>query len=101
MNRTEHLLTVMAEECAEVAQRCSKALRFGLDEVQPGQPLTNEARIWQEMCDLIAVSEMLMAITGSGGINRAAADAKKAKVEKFLEYSRECGTLQSTAGDKL
>lgn len=60
MNRTEHLLWVLAEECAEVAQRASKAARFGLDEVQPGQALTNEERLWQEMCDLCAVGEMLI-----------------------------------------
>jgi hypothetical protein len=32
MNITEHLLATLAEECAEVAQATSKALRFGLDE---------------------------------------------------------------------
>jgi hypothetical protein len=35
MNPTEHLLSCLAEECAEVAQRASKSLRFGLSEVQP------------------------------------------------------------------
>ncbi len=35
MNRRDHLLDILAEECAEVAIRVSKALRFGLDEV-PG-----------------------------------------------------------------
>ena len=29
MTREEHLLTIVAEECAEVAQRATKALRFG------------------------------------------------------------------------
>jgi len=31
------VLTILMEECAEVIQRASKALRFGLDEVQPEQ----------------------------------------------------------------
>jgi len=29
----EHLLIILAEECSEVAQRASKALRFGLREI--------------------------------------------------------------------
>jgi len=32
MNRTEHLLVCLAEECAEVGQAVAKALRFGLDD---------------------------------------------------------------------
>lgn len=93
MTHLEHLLFLIAEECAEVAQRASKAARFGIDEVQPGQPLSNEQRIWQEMNDLVGVMELLMAHRGCGGFSRAEADAKKAKVEAFLKYSAECGTL--------
>lgn len=47
MKRHEHLLSILAEECCEVGQRVSKALRFGLDEVQPGQDLSNAERIKQ------------------------------------------------------
>jgi len=98
MNRTEHLLSILAEECAEVAQRASKAARFGLTEVQPGQPLTNAERILEEMFDVFAMFEMLteeecLPDICDGDDARAAMDAKKAKVEKFLAYSRECGTL--------
>jgi len=95
MNREQHLLLCLAEECAEVAQRASKALRFGLDEVQPGQELTNEERLWQEMNDLAGVAEMIISLRRKGGLSRSAVDAKKAKVEKFLRYSGECGTLTS------
>ena len=59
MNRQEFLLTIMAEECVEVAQRISKALRFGLDEVQPGQEFKNSERILGEMMDLLAVAQMI------------------------------------------
>lgn len=93
MNRLDHLLWVLAEECAEVAQRASKAARFGIDEIQPGQEFTNEERLWQEMNDLAGVAEMIISFRGKGGLNRAAADAKKSKVEKFLLYSAKCGTL--------
>lgn len=94
MNRREHLLTILAEECAEVAQRISKALRFGLEEVQPGQELTNAERISQELSDLHAVAEMLC----EEGVELLtwpyeALDAKQAKVERFLLHSADNGTL--------
>jgi len=59
MTRSEHLLVILAEECNEVAQRVSKALRFGLEEIQPGQGKTNAERISDELDDLMAVLEML------------------------------------------
>lgn len=93
MNRTEHLLTILGEECAEIIQRVTKALRFGLDEVEPGQTLTNADRIAGELADLDGVLQML---TDSGAIPEICGDAvraKIAKVEKFLEYSETCGTL--------
>lgn len=94
MTRTEHLLLCVAEECAEIAHRVSKALRFGLDEVQPGQPLNNVQRIEQEINDLTAVLIMCR----EQGIMSAQPDheaiaRKKQKVEEYLLYSARCGTL--------
>lgn len=57
MTREQHLLIRAMEECAEVQQRLSKALVFGLGEVQFGQDRTNHDRILMEFADLIAVSE--------------------------------------------
>lgn len=98
MTRREHLLLILAEEANEVAQRVSKALRFGCGEVQPGQELTNAERLAGEAADFLAVLEML--VDSSSEIHAAmeacesAIEAKKAKVEKFLTYSKECGTLE-------
>jgi NTP pyrophosphatase (non-canonical NTP hydrolase) len=94
MTRTEHLLTILAEECAEVAHRASKALRFGLDDVQEGQDLTNAERIREELDDLSAIITML----GEEGAlnampNTLAIHRKCQKVRRYLEYSRERGTL--------
>lgn len=47
MNKVEYLLACLAEEAVEVAQRATKAMRFGCNEVQPGQPLCNVQRISQ------------------------------------------------------
>jgi NTP pyrophosphatase (non-canonical NTP hydrolase) len=96
MTRTEHLLTIVAEECAEVAQRCSKALRFGLAEIQPGQPFTNAERIGMEYHDLVAAM-ILLARMDAGVIPddlTTRLEAKRQKIERFLEYSRECGRLE-------
>jgi NTP pyrophosphatase (non-canonical NTP hydrolase) len=99
MTRKEHLLLIAMEECNEVAHRISKALRFTLDEVQPGQDLNNAQRIHQEFNDLMAVMQML--VTEFPDMNpgsdltdvQTMIEAKKAKIEKFLKYSEQKGTL--------
>ena len=89
MTRTQLLLTLLAEECNEVAQRASKAIRFGLDEVQEGQQLNNADRIVYELNDLLAIVHILqegkslpLNIADTGAIM-----IKKDKVDKWLEYS--------------
>lgn len=99
MNRKEHLLTIAAEECNEVAQRISKALRFGLTEIQPGQAYTNAERVLHEFADLCAAIETLEQEGHLGKIEvrkdfEARIEAKRAKVEGFLEFSKKCGTLK-------
>ena len=94
MTRTEHLLIIIMEECNEIAQRASKALRFTLDEIQPGQDLSNEARIWQEYDDLRGAMQMLAEQRKCNGSNAEAVSAKMRKIEKFLDYSNEIGTLE-------
>lgn len=98
MNRAEYLLTQAASECNEVAHRITKALHFGLAEVQPGQMENNAQRIVGEVTDLLAVLEMLReeGILPTPSMNEVhlAVGAKKAKVEKFFRYaSEQCGTV--------
>lgn len=99
MTRTAYLLQCLSEECAEVIQRVSKAQRFTLEEVQPGQDKPNSHRIIDELNDLFAVVQMLETegvITPAMGLaNYAAIIAKKAKVEKFIKYSAERGVVHS------
>lgn len=101
MTRLDHLLTCLAEECMEVAQRATKALRFGINETQPGLPGagTNAQRLVYEFNDLLAVYRKLKCCGGAEGMlqfpsarETAIAD-KEAKVEKFLEYSAIQGRL--------
>lgn len=102
MTRKEALLVMLMEECNEVAQRASKILRFGVNEVQPGQEKTNAQRLMDEVEDFIGVYQMITgcAVAPSEECYRrdpvdvmAGIMNKKAKVEKFLEYSKECGTI--------
>lgn len=97
MTRTEHLLAILAEEATEVAHRCTKALRFGLTEVQAGHKGDNAQRLLEELGDLAAMVEML----GDEGHlpkwseqqNRSWRAAKKERVERFLMLSAALRTL--------
>jgi hypothetical protein len=97
VTRNEYLMVIAKEECNQVAQRLSEALRFGLTEIQPGHVFTNAERIRYAYSDLAALLEMIDPPTPSGGHihppNGAAMDAKREKVERFLAYSVGCGTL--------
>jgi len=100
MNRLEHILTITAEECNEVAQRITKALRFGLSNVEEGQPFNNLERIMHEYNDLVAMLEMLenelddeIWLYEAHNENVVKKANKKFKVEKHFEISRKEGTL--------
>lgn len=109
MTRTEHLLVILGEECNEIAQRVAKALRFGLAEVQPGQPLTNAQRVMDEVNDFVAVYLLISGPDASPETNdlfqidpqamsRAVA-VKQAKVKDFLAYSAAQGTVDGEQPD--
>lgn len=95
MTEIQYLLDCLAEECNEVGIRCSKAIRFSVEEIQPGQPDDNRERINYEVNDVYAVMEMLaergVDVTK---VNRDMIAAKKAKVLKLMELSRERGMLE-------
>ena len=95
MDRQEHLMVIGMEECAEIAQRLSKALRFGMEQVQaeaghavtgdPDELLTNRERIRKEFSDLASVLEMV----GIGAPLGKWMDEKREKVERFLNSPAE------------
>ncbi len=95
MTRTENLLTILGEECAETAQRASKAIRFTLEEIQPNQDFTNAERIVYEFNDIYAVMELLQeeGIIGTF-IDRTAIELKKQKITKYLKYSQSLGAVE-------
>tara|TARA_R110000823_G_C15703877_1_gene476782 strand:- start:387 stop:644 length:258 start_codon:yes stop_codon:yes gene_type:complete len=84
------------EECAEVTQRASKALRFGLNDpagTEPGQPYTNQDRLLLEINDLLAILDMMFKSRGTYNSPMLQQD-KKEKVEKYLKLSKKLGTLE-------
>lgn len=92
MNDRQYLLVKLIEECAEVQQRATKSLTFGIYESQSQGPSSNKTpeslsdsnngRLAQEFADLIAVSETLdehLAMLLSVSDTRAK-DLKKEKI---------------------
>lgn len=60
MNKLEFLLVNLAEECSEVQQAATKAIRFGLNNPVPGKAgKTNKDDILTEFYHVAALMEML------------------------------------------
>jgi hypothetical protein len=106
MNRIEHLIVIVAEECAELAQRASKAQRFGMSEVEPGKTESNARRLFNELMDLRGAIELLalepdaaelLQLLQCPVLMSQLIDFKRTKIETFLEYSRQVGTLQEVS----
>lgn len=89
MNTTEHLLTILSEECAEVAHRACKAVRFGMNETEPGRCYDNRERLEHELSDLVAVAGMLGLYPQKDDMGK-----KVARVRKYMKYARKVGTLK-------
>lgn len=98
LNKHEHLLVCLNEECAEIGQRIDKALRFGINEIQPGQSLSNSERILDEMVDFIAVMEMAVdaGLILDPRLEGAMIALKKEKVHKYMEYAQRVGAMEAT-----
>ncbi len=96
MNREQHLLVILSEECSEVIKDVSKALRFGLKDGYSGSSKINSDNISSELMDIFAVVIMLVK---EGSIKELNWDVdvllkKIKKIEKYLLYSKEKNTLQ-------
>jgi len=96
MNREQMALLKLMEECNEVSQRCAKAIKFGLEEKQPGQELTNRQRLYEEAVDVIAALDVLTdrGILDMDKVTNPEVAARKEKITKYDEYSRSLGILK-------
>lgn len=93
MNKTEHLLVCLAEECAEVQKAIAKALRFGLSDGYPGAKTTNAQDITAELEDVFALVEMLQEEGVVFSLERVFIEPKKLRVKHFMEYAEQRGAL--------
>lgn len=86
---TDHereLLIVLIEECSEVQKRATKWLRFGRDEIQPGQALTNGFRLGMEVGDLTEIAERcLRAKLFTSSSVEAGREQKTRQLAEFLQ----------------
>lgn len=101
MNKQEHLMTVFAEELGELAteildlqKQVFKALRFGIDE-QRDLPTSNRERIQSEWNDLLGCIDKLKEVGIELYPDAEAIEAKKTKIDKYCQYAKEQGTLNS------
>lgn len=111
MNRSEHIITVLAEEGGEVSKECHKALRFGLDDqvtLDPYGPRgttgpTNRAKIEAEFIDMLgiyqmAVAEGLLPDLGLTDLPYWVCQrmiAKAQRVEAYMAYASRIGALEN------
>jgi hypothetical protein len=97
MNKTEHLLTCLIEECAEIQHAAAKALRFGPQDGYPGADTTNAQDIAREVTELIAVIDLCRehGVFGQPGEAKAIYDSKRKRVAEFMEYAKTTGALNT------
>jgi NTP pyrophosphatase (non-canonical NTP hydrolase) len=93
-----HLLQCLTEECAEVIQAVSKALRFGLDDDHQADNLdivSPRKYIVKELNDVMAVVDELqiLEVFPSPMFDSRLQSAKMKKLNQMMDYSREKGML--------
>lgn len=99
MKQFENILVTVSEECAEIQQAVSKALRFGLENHHPNNPdVTNADDILYEFIQLQALIESLQEHgklpTWDDFTVQTMKNNKIRNVAKWQEVSFACGTLQ-------
>lgn len=107
MTIRQFYLLKLAEECAKVAQSCSKQIQFGAETCQADGPSTtkvadsNHIRLRQEILDLLAVVTMLEErgeiISMGQDIRAYTLEAKRVKIAKYLVYSQSLGQVEPGA----
>ena len=87
MTRTDEILTIAQEECAEIIQVISKIFRFGLghEHISSHRGISNTDKLNEEVGDLLAMLDLLQ----EEGIldPTKLAEAKQQKIAKLKVWS--------------
>ena len=87
MNRTDEILTITQEECAEIIQVISKIFRFGLghEHISSHRGISNTDKLNEEVGDLLAMLDLLQE---EGILDPAKLEeAKQQKIAKLKVWS--------------
>ena len=88
LSENQYYLIVLAEECGEVQRAIGKALRFGMDDVNPHTGESAREHLLNEAQDVLASLRALGIEADESKI-----DKKLAKMRKYLQYARDRGTV--------
>lgn len=95
MRMIEYMLGKIAEEGNEVSQRCIKAQRFGMGEVQPGRAnllrMNNRDRIQEEILDLVYAAWRVGFVTD---LTLSEIKEREDKYNLYLNLSRKLGIIE-------
>jgi hypothetical protein len=98
LTKEQYLMICIIEEHAEVIQRLTKAIRFGMNEIQPGQEFDNKYRISYELAQLNASIDTLLEEIDHNAFYSTDYDKhfqeKKKKLKKYMQYSQQLGILE-------
>lgn len=82
-------LEMLAEEAGEIVQACMKALRHGLEDVNPDEGVTNRVHLMREIGDLCEVKRLMVK---EGDVNDAIvadfAERKQDRMRKWTHHQR-------------
>lgn len=83
----DELIGILIEECMETCIRVSKVKRFGLAEVQPGQPHDNSTRMAHEIGDIFYVVEVMLeyGLIEQADIENGIA-SKKRQLRRYMQH---------------
>ena len=94
MTKQQYFLLALMEECNELAQVCSKAIRFGLDDFYDKHGKSNYELMVDELNDIVGVISALQ----EEGVPIASIaeriELKVMKLERWDEYSKTKGCVE-------
>jgi hypothetical protein len=94
MNREQMLLVKLIEECAEISKVATKALRFGMNSIQPSSGETNRKLLKEEHKDYMATLMLLQDETGVFfSMTNDEIRERKARIEEYFKVSQNLGIM--------